>query len=123
MDHGVQLADGPHGKPGVELLPGRHDRHPLDDVGRVAADPVGHRLDGEDRGVGGAQVVAEKWSGCSWVTSTAVAPSTASGPVHPPGSITSAAPSCSTRTHACPNFVIRIPPTYAPRRDGSQITA
>ena len=45
------------------------------------------------------------------VTSTAVAPSTASGSVKTPGSRTTTWPSCSIRTQAWPNFVIRMVPS------------
>ncbi len=47
-----------------------------------------------------------RWSRCSWVMSTAVAPSTASRSVKAPGSMTTTWPSCSMRTQAWPNFVI-----------------
>src|SRR5215471_12354743 len=57
------------------------------------------------------------WSKCSWVTSTASAPSRAWSPLNAPGSITRTPPSFSSRTQACPSLVSCIvPPRYRPRQ-------
>src|SRR5215472_18179732 len=53
------------------------------------------------------------WSKCSWVTSTASAPSRAWSPLNAPGSMTRTPPSFSSRTQACPSLVSCIvPPRY-----------
>jgi hypothetical protein len=52
---------------------------------------------------------ASRWSGCSWVTSTAAAPSSAAGASeNEPGSMTRAVPFFSSLTHECPSLVNRI---------------
>ena len=86
VDHGVQLADGAYVEAGVELLAGRDDRDPLapgpgaSERIRSATAPI------VKTGASAARRWStRKWSGCSWVMSTAVAPSTASGPVQTPG--------------------------------------
>ncbi len=57
MDDRVQVADRAHRQTGVELLPRRHDGEPLREVGRVDADQLGHRQDGEHRRLRGTQMV------------------------------------------------------------------
>src|ERR1700678_2005334 len=72
---------------------------------------------------------ASRWSGCSWVTMTAVAPSrAAAASLKLPGSMTSTAPSLSSLTHECPSLVNRITslqpeelPAFRPVRDGPTI--
>ena len=78
VDHRVQLADGGDRQAGVELLAGRDDRDPLGTAGSSAGD-LGATASIVKTGASVAREVVEvRWSGCSWVISTAVAPSTAS---------------------------------------------
>ena len=56
VDDRVQLADRRGREADVDLLAGRDDLHPLGHRGVRVGDLGAHRLDGEDRRVGGAQV-------------------------------------------------------------------
>ena len=81
VDDRVLLADHPYRDAGhVDGVAGDDDRDPLEQVGGMLADARGDRGDGEDRGVArGEEASGFSGRGARWVTSTAVAPSTAAG--------------------------------------------
>ncbi|MEJ7795848.1 MAG: hypothetical protein WKF50_09865 [Nocardioides sp.] len=110
VDDGVQLGDRTHRQTGVELLPRCHDGQSFGEDGGVGADQLGHRRDGEHGCRRGPQMIEQVVVRVLVGDEHRSRPVTASGSVQAPGSITSATPSCSTRTYACPDFVMRMGP-------------
>ena len=115
VDHVVQLAHRADRHAGLspdrERRAGRHRRGALRNVRCVRRELLGDLAHREYGVLGGRRLTGCRWSGCRCVTSTAVAPATASGSVKTPGSRTTACPSCSIRTQAWPNFVMRMVPS------------
>ena len=116
VDLGVQPAVRPHREAGRrEALPGLHRGHRAGQRGPAwAARPGGCRRSPTGRlASASASASTSRWSKCSWVISTASTPSSASGSLNAPGSMTSTAPSRSIRTQEC--AVLRQPHRVPPR--------